>query len=103
MKNAIFAAVIVGCILAAGYLFWIGNKQVDIDTQRHIDLKRELVRLDSVNRQQQKRFFDSLMFQIDSLHHKVADYEKINARLQQQNAKLDVIYRSIHVADMPDL
>lgn len=102
VKDVLTILLVIFCLSMAVYFFFRAQESMDQEMTEHLEIKREIIRVDSMNRIEQKRVLDSLLKRMDSLSNQVVIYDKINAKLQKQNAKLDAIYHSLNVS-MPDL
>lgn len=67
-----------------------------------IDLiRKDIIRMDSVNHIKQKQAQDSIRKDINGMRQSIQVINSVNTKLKKQNEKLDIIYNSIH-ADMPE-
>ncbi len=87
--------VVIG-VIALDYRSRLRDKEINqID-----DVRKDIIRLDSLQDVREKRMMDSLKKEISSSQVELKSIRVINQKLNQQNEKLDRLYNSIH-ADMP--
>jgi septal ring factor EnvC (AmiA/AmiB activator) len=94
---------IVLCILISVVLvivLYLVMRKPEHDNQRTIqkinELKKEIIKMDSLQRSEQRRQVDSMKQGIQATQTQLEKLDKINNKLRQQNEKMDLLYNSLN-------